>query len=1789
MSVLTRIKNNQILDSTIYANAKIVPGSIVGSLFNSNITMTSDVTITGNLTVQGASTYLTVASTNTFVNDPLIVMNNAFSGTNTYDLGIIFNRGSLLNQAIIWNEFSKEFRLVGTTETGTTYGNINQTNFANLRIGSLVADNDISAINVTASDTVQATTGTITGNLAVNGGGLTTSQSTFDLLNTTATTVNFAGAATSLVVGEGTGTINLRGANLYLPNATTIHSAQSTLSIANQVTSTLNIGGEATTVTLGATTGALSLRNANIWLPNATTLSGAQTSIDLFAQNVTTANLLTAATALVIGSTTGTVTLRNALVDIDANASVGGTLGVTGDTTLTGDLAVNGGDLTTSQTTFNLINATATTLNIGGDATTLNLGAVSGTTTVKNNLDVDLSLNARDINSTVIGNVTPAAATFTELTTQGATQLNLTTATAINNTPIGNATPSTGAFTTLNTTGNTSLSFTTATAINNTPIGNATASSGAFTTLTASGITQVTNTTEATAVGTGAFRVSGGASVVGNLYVGGNINFTGNAYSITGNSGVFYGDVNGFGALYAGVTGYTPLPQTVLQTSADYVGYAQNNFQNINTNAKSSTDWVATSGDGTDFDHYINMGITTAAWDGTQDNSLTNAVGANDGYLYVQGNASHSSGNLTIGASTFGTKKVSIIVGGNTSSYITAVFRNPGTAATDTTSGALTVVGGVGIYGNVYANNLSTGGSISTTDLTLSGDLAVNGGDITTSASTFNLLDANATTVNFAGAATTLTIGSTSGNTTVQNRLLATDTSQSTNTTTGAIVTSGGVGIAKNLNVGGDVVITGNLQVDGAVTTVNTATLDVEDLNITVAKGAANPAAANGAGLTVDGANATFTYADSDDSWNVNKLLKGTALQLTGNVASQGTLTARDIQSTVIGNVTPAAATFTELTSQGATQLNLTTAVAINNTPIGNATPSTGAFTTLNTTGNTSLSFTTATAINNTPIGNSTPNTGAFTTLTASGATTLTDNTTSIDTTTGALVVTGGVGVGGNLNAGALGVSGDTTLAGDLAVNGGDLTTNQTTFNLVNSTATTLNLGGAATTLTVGGTSGTLNLRNANVWLPNATTLDGAQTSIDLFTLNATSANLLTSATAITIGAVSGTLTLRNALVDIDANASVGGTLGVTGDTTLTGDLAVNGGDLTTSQTTFNLVNANATTLNVGGDATTVNIGATSGTTNIKNNLDVDLTLNARDINGTVIGNVTPAAATFTSLSSNSTTNLGSVTATSINNTPIGNATPSSGDFTRLSATGTVYANATTSSTSHTNGALVVAGGIGSAGTINIAGGNKLVVGADLTGAIINANSAISVTGNISEDVNISARNLSNVGFTEFRAESDQGFTALFGITSSAYSEASSRLSGTTAYVQAPTSDLVIGSGQDVDITVGGLNEANVIASYSATNSNVTIYSSGAAITPRIGAFTVAGGVGVGANLVVNGGAIINYGQTAGNVVIKTPTSAAGVIYDAGNQHLFINGPGYEGNTRPIKGATFAVRSQDAILIPAGSTSKRPGIDGNVDITGMLRFNTTINNLEWYNGTDWAVPGASTTVITSQQLTGNGVATVFTVNNASTTNSSIVSINGVVQAPVLAYGITGTTLTFTEPPADGDLIDVRTLTTTSVIAGLTSANGFMGIDLTDPVNRYANVTAGDSSATSRISITTDGIISLVNNAKIANQNPTINIPSASTPYVLDTFEQTKFSTAKYVVQAKRGATNIESMDAIVITDGTGNAFVSVYGVINNGTAMGTLSANVLAGNVQLYYTSTSLTNSNVRVTTSYIK
>jgi hypothetical protein len=93
---------------------------------------------------------------------------------------------------------------------------------------------------------------------------------------------------------------------------------------------------------------------------------------------------------------------------------------------------------------------------------------------------------------------------------------------------------------------------------------------------------------------------------------------------------------------------------------------------------------------------------------------------------------------------------------------------------------------------------------------------------------------------------------------------------------------------AANISVAGNATITGNLTVQGTTTTVNSTAVAISDINLTLAKDAATAAAANGAGLTVSGANATLTYTSANDRWNFNKdlVVANVYGDLVGNAAT---------------------------------------------------------------------------------------------------------------------------------------------------------------------------------------------------------------------------------------------------------------------------------------------------------------------------------------------------------------------------------------------------------------------------------------------------------------------------------------------------------------------------------------------------------------------------------------------------------------------------------------------------------------------------------------------------------------------------------------------------------------------------------------------------------------------------------------------------------------------------------------------------------------------------------------
>ena len=94
----------------------------------------------------------------------------------------------------------------------------------------------------------------------------------------------------------------------------------------------------------------------------------------------------------------------------------------------------------------------------------------------------------------------------------------------------------------------------------------------------------------------------------------------------------------------------------------------------------------------------------------------------------------------------------------------------------------------------------------------------------------------------------------------------------------------------------GTVQILGNLQVEGTQTIINSTTVSINDKNIVLADSAANAAAADGAGITINGASASLTYAASGDKFVFNKPFEGQYLGFDSDFDSAlGTKTTSDV------------------------------------------------------------------------------------------------------------------------------------------------------------------------------------------------------------------------------------------------------------------------------------------------------------------------------------------------------------------------------------------------------------------------------------------------------------------------------------------------------------------------------------------------------------------------------------------------------------------------------------------------------------------------------------------------------------------------------------------------------------------------------------------------------------------------------------------------------------------------------------------------------------------------------
>ena len=674
-----------------------------------------------------------------------------------------------------------------------------------------------------------------------------------------------------------------------------------------------------------------------------------------------------------------------------------------------------------------------------------------------------------------------------------------------------------------------------------------------------------------------------------------------------------------------------------------------------------------------------------------------------------------------------------------------------------------------------------------------------------------------------------------------------------------------------------------------------------------------------------------------------------------------------------------------------------------------------------------------------------------------------------------------------------------------------------------------------------------------------------------------------------------GNLVLANSTVSTSSTTGalvVAGGVGIGGAMYTTG-LAQHGaglqntiiGNATASSATF-------TTVVSGGLQATAIGNVTPGTA-------VFTTATTGGLQATAIGNVTPGSGAFT------TATTGGLQATAI-----GNVTAGSGAFTTLSASTWANITGTTAATSTTTGALVVAGGAGVGGALYIGStatitGNTAVNNTLYGQGIYDNGTRVASTSGGPGNVSIVAGNVT-LPLTGQGITTAGSTTSVPVVTTDAYGRVTALTSASISTV--PTANVSLfdsvtayttnqtfyGIFSNISTTgnttqgvsgnftfnpsTGALGTTLINTSGVITSSGNIVAASGTNSTSATtGAVTIAGngGLGVTGNAFFGNSVTINSTQTAGQDFIvrgKNSSTTLWVRPSATYDQVLIGG-----NATPstfYSGAALQINTTDSLLLPVGSTAQRPSGAGFTDATGMLRYSTTTGAIEWYTGSAWQSASTQFTLISDDQFNGDGTTVAFTMGAASTTSAAIVSINGVIQIPTLAYSCSSTTITFTEAPASGDVIDVRRLTTTQTITNIASTNGYMQF-VTD--NSGAYVYTGTSSSTATTYWDTAG-------AQVGNLANTA-VASANTATRIDTMATGTYRSAKYVIQATNGA-SYQVMEALLISNGT-TATVLAYGTVQTAGNLGVVTATQSGSNALLQFVAAN-SSTNVRITKDYL-
>ena len=222
------------------------------------------------------------------------------------------------------------------------------------------------------------------------------------------------------------------------------------------------------------------------------------------------------------------------------------------------------------------------------------------------------------------------------------------------------------------------------------------------------------------------------------------------------------------------------------------------------------------------------------------------------------------------------------------------------------------------------------------------------------------------------------------------------------------------------------------------------------------------------------------------------------------------------------------------------------------------------------------------------------------------------------------------------------------------------------------------------------------------------------------------------------------------------------------------------------------------------------------------------------------------------------------------------------------------------------------------------------------------------------------------------------------------------------------------------------------------------------------------------------------------------------------------------------------------------------------DYTGKAKYVLAVNDAA--DGMELRDPLSIFTSTGRQTIDGDGVATQYSLTIDATQSQAMVFVGGVIQDPATHYTIndSASTITFTAAIPVG--------TQAVVIAPAAGV---------EPVLIDGQVTKEKLS--SDIKAFTQGL----------------SVTAGNGGSVVDSFDGTKYRSAKYVIQVGDGAGNFETREALVVHDGT-TAYITEYALVYTGSNLiGDASVNMNGTNVELTY-STSTGTADVKVISTYI-